>query len=279
MFTQCAHPVSRVSSQTFFSLQICLSLLRGVWGHLSLSPRYLSPLRMMKNFLCGKRVLHGQSASHLHSFGGTPCIDHHNPSYPMVVVLPSQSLSRWYTWTHEQDKGHLEWAQTKSLHLTLLPKVGWSGTCQKSNIDPLSLSLWDNTAFIWFFEAGCWVTALYQLADGSAVLKLSLDGILVGTSRVSTYHAWAPHWVPISCCGFYLSLTGRWLKHWFHGRCGLKTLQWQLWFFRKWCLFTMDVGVGRPTAKLHTIMDGGVYTNIMNHEGPERKGVRERTLQ
>ena len=36
MFTQFAHPVSRVSSLFFLSLQIYLNLLRCVWGHLSL---------------------------------------------------------------------------------------------------------------------------------------------------------------------------------------------------------------------------------------------------
>ena len=53
MFAQFADPMSRVSSLTA-NLQICLNLLRGVWGHLSL-PRHLSPPGMVKNFLLRKR--------------------------------------------------------------------------------------------------------------------------------------------------------------------------------------------------------------------------------
>ena len=55
-----------------------------------------------------------------------------------------------------------------------------------------TLSLWEITPLIiQLFEFGCQEAALYQLADGGAVLKLGLDGILDGISRVSTYHG--PH--------------------------------------------------------------------------------------
>ena len=151
----------------------------------------------------------------------------------------------------DQDRVHPEWAQTKSLHLTLLPKIGQLGACQMSNIFPLSQG--DNTTFIQLFEVGDWAAALYQLADGSAMLKLGLDGILDGISRVSTYHG--SH---IGCqflvAGFTSPFAGRWLKHWAHGKCRLKTQQWQLWFGKRWCLFSMGVSVGNPQTKLHTML-------------------------
>ena len=76
---------------------------------------------------------------------------------------------------------------TKSLCFTLLPKVRQLGTCQKSNL--YRLSFWEITPLVvQHFEVRHWVATLYQLADGSTVLKLGLDGILDGISRVSTYH-------------------------------------------------------------------------------------------
>ena len=53
---------------------------------------------------------------------------------------------------------------------------------------------------IQLFEVGCQAATLYQLADGSAVLKLGLDGILDGISRVSTYHG------PLIRCQFLLQV-------------------------------------------------------------------------
>ena len=81
--------------------------------------------------------------------------------------------------TYEQDRVLLDWTQTRSLCLTL-------GTCRESNIYPLSF--WEITPLtIWLFEVRCQTAALYQLDDDSVVLKLGLDGILGGISRVSTY--------------------------------------------------------------------------------------------
>ena len=103
MFTWFSHPVIRVSSQTCFSLQICLYLLRDVWGHLSL-PRHLSPPGRVKNFLHGKRVLLGWSASHLHSLG-KHSIDHHKPGCHMVVAW-AESFPQWSTDKVHPDDTH-----------------------------------------------------------------------------------------------------------------------------------------------------------------------------
>ena len=46
---------------------------------------------------------------------------------------------------------------------------------------------------------------------------------------------------------FTSPFAGRWLEYWAHGKCRLKTLQWQLWFGKSDILFSMDVGVGKPT--------------------------------
>ena len=67
MFTEFAHPVRRVSSQTCFLLQICLHP-QGCLRTTSLLPRHLSLPGM--NFLYGKRVLLGWLASHLCSLEG-----------------------------------------------------------------------------------------------------------------------------------------------------------------------------------------------------------------
>ena len=110
-------------------------------------------------------------------------------------VLPSQwsrgkSSPRWYTWTHESGQSLSRINTRKSLWLTLLLKVRWLGACWKSNVYPLSL--WEITPLIiWLFKVMYQAVTLYQLADGSAVVKLGLDGILDGISGVSTYHE--PH--------------------------------------------------------------------------------------
>ena len=177
-------------------------------GATSLFPRHHSPLRMLKNFLLGKRVLCGWLASHRHYLGGTFWIRHHNLSTLQWLseqspsILIGQSSSRWYAWTHVQDRVLLDWMQTKSLHLTLLPMVGWSGACQKLNICPLYFGK-ITPLIIQLFEIWCQVAALYKLVDGSAALKLGLDGILDGMAEYP--HTMAPHWVPISLLWVLLS--------------------------------------------------------------------------
>ena len=120
-----------------------------------------------------------------------------------------------------------------------------------------TLFLGDNILLIvWLFEVGCWAATLYQLADGCAALKLGMDGILDEISRVFTYHR--PH---IGCHFLSWALP---LPYWEMAQtlgppwCRSKTLQWHLWFCRRSCLFTMEVFEGKPTAKLHTNIDGGM---------------------
>ena len=139
MFTQFAHPVSRVSSHTVF-LTADLPIALGVSWATSLFTRHLSPPGMVKNFLLRKKgsFADGWLLTFV-PFGNTP---YQSPQASMPHggslgrVPPShentrKSLSRLYTWEHEQDRVHPEWAQTvtsphsaaKSWALGCLPKV------------------------------------------------------------------------------------------------------------------------------------------------------------
>ena len=131
----------------------------------------------------------------------------HSGSLGRVLPLMKhrQSWSKCHTWTHESGQILSRMSTNKvTSHSAAKSWVVWHWP----NVRHLhTLSQGDNTSFIQLFEVGYWAAILYQLADGSTVLKLGLDedGILDGISRLSTYHG-PPHWVPISCHGFYLSL-------------------------------------------------------------------------
>ena len=213
MVTQFAHPVSRVSSHTFF---LTADLPKSPWACLGPPTSFLGisvfpgcqRISFSENGPCR------QLASHLHSFGNTLNWTPQSQC-PIMVVWAESCLNKaqnkvFPDGTHEQDRVLLDWTQTKSLCLTLLPKVGQSGACWKSNIYPLYF--YEITPLIiWHFEVGCQAATLYQLADGSAVLKLGLDGI----TRVSTYHG--PHiGHQLLVMGFTFSLTRRWFEHWAH---------------------------------------------------------------
>ena len=151
---------------------------------------------------------------------GTLWIRHHNLDAPWSSSGQSPSIPIGQS--HEST-GHSSsrWCTSTVISINKVtlplsaPKVGWSGACQKSNVNPLYFCQ-ITPLIIWLTEVGHQTATLYQLADGSAVLKLGLDGILEGIDRVSTYHGpHIGHQFPV--VGFTFSLAGRWLKHWAHG--------------------------------------------------------------
>ena len=83
----------------------------------------------------------------------------------------------------------------------------------------------DNTSFIQRLEVECWVATLYKLAHGNAKAGFGWN-----TDEVAECpHTMGPTLgTKFVCHRFTSPFTGRWLEHWAHNKCRLKTLQWQL---------------------------------------------------
>ena len=160
MFALFAHPVSRVSSQTFFLLQICLDPHECLGQPLSCLA--ISVLSGWVSFMEKGSFLDGQPLTFVPS-GNT--LDQ-SPWTSMSVsgslgrVLPSvkhrQSLYRWYTWTELVQNQHY---QSHFLHccqsqvVRHLANVGCFHTVSQGDI----------TSFIWLLKSRHQVATLYQL--------------------------------------------------------------------------------------------------------------------
>ena len=141
------------------------------------------------------------------------------------IFLPSMKHKVHLDGTHGQSSSRMSTSKVTSLHSAAKSQVArclLNVRCYTLSLREITLVSFD------VFEVGCQTATLYQLADGSTVLKLGLDeDVILMKLSVSTYHG--PH---IGCqflvTGFTSPFTGRWHEHWAHGKCGLKPLQWQL---------------------------------------------------
>ena len=223
MFALFAHPVSRVSSQNCFILQICLDPQGCLW----LPPSCL-----------GTSVLPGwvsfmEKGSFLDSWpltyvppGNTPD-QHHELWCPSMVVwaesLPECSTGKVCTsGTHGQSSSNISIIKV-TFHSAV--KVSQSGAWEM--LDTFTQSLREITQVLFDFWSqalgGCPIPAD---GDTEAGFRWKPD------CRMQV--AECPHPMD-STLGAKFAVMGvtspfaeRWLVYWAHGKCRLKTLQWQL---------------------------------------------------
>ena len=159
---------------------------------------------------------------------GTLLIDHHQFWHPSMVGW-AESFPHWSTdkvcpdGTHGQSTSRMSTNKVTSYSAA----KSWAVRCLVYVRYFHTLSLGDNTSFVWLFWS--------QMAGSHPILA-------DGNARAG--FGWKPGcWMQVAECPhtmiptlgtkfvvvhFTSPFPGRWLLHWANSKCGLKTLQWPL---------------------------------------------------
>ena len=227
MFAQFSHPVSRVSSQNFFLLQICLN----PQGCLEPPLLYIgvSVLLGWVSIIEKGSFSDGQPLTFIPL--GTLWVNHHKLWCPLMVVW-AESFPQWSAdnictdCAHGQISLRISTIKVTSYSAVIFGRLGtwkmsYAFTLSFREITQVSFNFWSwvpggpyipadcdaGAGFGW--EPGCWM----QVAECPHTIGPTLGAKFVVTGVTSPF-------------------AGRWLMLWAHSKCRLKTLQWQLGLIR-----------------------------------------------
>ena len=168
-----------------------------------------------------------------------------HPRYPMMVVWAESFLFQPGTVIKTQDRVPPYWTWHVD-NVTLLQVVGWLGACQKLTIYPLKLS----RKMPLSSQLISWISGSHPMpASWWFCCRHCMGSASIGWISTECPHTMGSTLGANFCCGFYLSLDGRWLKHWAHSIVDKK-----LWDCRcciSWWVYLQRICL-RGTPKINT---------------------------